>query len=211
MENDNEENDDNVIVEDIIKAHSNPGQAFVPMNREVDEDRDLKELCLLIISKKELVAKLRDRSPGFLSNQPRSNPVIWDQAEDTSLNWSITRLPKYGLIFNPSEGLLFHRSSIIKGDHGSCSVIIVFIPGKCFHFFFLVERKRYIVKPDHWGSNSILGDRFRSFGIHSDHSGSMSIIRDQVRSSGIKSDHLVSNPIIRNQFRSLGINSDHSG
>ena len=171
------------------------------------------------------------RSPGFLSNQPRSNPVIWDQAEDMSLNWSITRLPKYGLIFNPSEGLLFHRSSIIKGDHGSCSVIIVFIPGKCFPFFFLVERKRYIAKPDHWGSNSIIGDRFRSFGIHSNHSGSMSINRDQVRSSGIKSDHLVSNliiwypiwssgiksdhlvsnPIIRNQFRSLGINSDHSG
>ena len=61
MENDNEENDDNVIVEDIIKAHSNPGQAFVPMNREVDEDRDLKELCLLISSKEELVAKLRNR------------------------------------------------------------------------------------------------------------------------------------------------------
>ena len=61
VENDNEENDDNVIVEDIIKAHSNPGQAFVPMNREVDEDRDLKELCLLISSKEELVAKLRNR------------------------------------------------------------------------------------------------------------------------------------------------------
>ena len=44
MENDDVENDDNVIVEDIIKVHSNPGQAFVPMKREVDEDRDLKEL-----------------------------------------------------------------------------------------------------------------------------------------------------------------------
>ena len=43
VENDDVEND-NVIVEDIIKAHSNPGQAFVPMKREVDEDRDLKEL-----------------------------------------------------------------------------------------------------------------------------------------------------------------------
>ena len=60
MENDDVEND-NVIVEDIIKAHSNPGQAFVPMKREVDEDRDLKELCLLISSKEELVAKLRNR------------------------------------------------------------------------------------------------------------------------------------------------------
>ena len=86
VENDDVENDDNVIVEDIIKAHSNPGQAFVPLKREVDEDRDFKELYLLISSKEELVAKLRDQSPGFLSNQPRSNPVIWDQAEDTSLN-----------------------------------------------------------------------------------------------------------------------------
>ena len=66
VENADVENDDDVIVEDFVEAHTTPGKAFMPMKREVDEDRDLEELCLLISSKKELVAKLRDRPEMFL-------------------------------------------------------------------------------------------------------------------------------------------------